>query len=72
MSLLTVSGVRVSYANNTLLENLTVSIPEGIGVIIGPNGVGKSTLISVAEGLTRIDHKDRVKVMGFSSKVLFA
>ena len=66
MSLLTVSGVRVSYANNTLLENLTVSIPEGIGVIIGPNGVGKSTLISVVEGLTRIDHKDRVKVMGFS------
>ncbi len=61
-----VSAIRVSYANNGLLRNLSVAIPEGIGVMIGPNGVGKSTLISVLEGLTRIDKKESVEVCGFS------
>jgi ABC-2 type transport system ATP-binding protein len=62
----TIDGVRVSYANNILLENVNITIPEGIVVIIGPNGVGKSTMISIMEGLTRIDNKDKVEVCGFS------
>jgi ABC-2 type transport system ATP-binding protein len=66
MSLLNISEVRVSYANNASLKKLTVSIPEGVTVLIGPNGIGKSTLISVAEGLTRVDHREKVKLMGFS------
>jgi ABC-2 type transport system ATP-binding protein len=61
-----VSGNEVSYANNKNLSNLNVAIDDGIGVLIGPNGVGKSTLIGILEGLVRVNHTDRVSLLGES------
>ncbi|MHB1662646.1 MAG: ATP-binding cassette domain-containing protein [Thermoplasmataceae archaeon] len=61
-----VNGIRVEYANNELLSQIRMEIPEGINVIIGPNGVGKSTLISIAEGLTKIDNQNNVLIGGYS------
>ncbi len=61
-----VDGIRVEYANNELLSQIRLGIPEGITVIIGPNGVGKSTLISIAEGLTKIDNQNNVLIGGYS------
>ncbi|MGP6240443.1 ATP-binding cassette domain-containing protein [Cuniculiplasma sp. SKW4] len=66
MPLIDISGIKINYANNNMLNNLKISINEGITVIIGQNGVGKSSLISVVEGLTRINDRNGVKVMGLS------
>ncbi|MHB8360637.1 MAG: ATP-binding cassette domain-containing protein [Thermoplasmataceae archaeon] len=59
-------GIKVSYANNKLLSQISLEIEEGINVIIGPNGVGKSTLVSIAEGLTKVNNKNKVKLKGYS------
>ncbi len=59
-----ISGVRVQYAQNESLCNINLQIPEGITVIIGRNGAGKSSLISVLEGLVRIDRRENVRFSG--------
>ena len=64
--LASISDVRVSYGNNNCLKHLDLRIERGIGVMIGPNGVGKSTVISVLEGLTRINGQKNVLVGGVS------
>jgi ABC-type multidrug transport system ATPase subunit len=57
-----VNHVRVSYAKTRTLSDLNVSITDGITIISGHNGVGKSSLISVLEGLAKIEGKEGVKV----------
>jgi ATP-binding cassette ChvD family protein len=44
-------GITKSYGERTLIDNFTASIPPGsiIGVV-GPNGVGKSTLLKMIAG----------------------
>jgi ABC-type sugar transport system ATPase subunit len=46
------TGLTVARGKRVLLENLDVSLQRGeVVVILGPNGVGKSTLLSVLAGL---------------------
>src|ERR1700677_1125366 len=46
------TGLTVARGKRVLLENLDVSLRRGeVVVILGPNGVGKSTLLSVLAGL---------------------
>jgi ABC-2 type transport system ATP-binding protein len=43
----------VRYGEKTVLENLTLAIPEGCIGLLGPNGAGKTTLIKTLMGFVR-------------------
>lgn len=48
MNVLEVEGVSAAYRKNTVLNDVSFSIPQGsLTGIVGPNGAGKSTLIKV-------------------------
>jgi energy-coupling factor transport system ATP-binding protein len=47
-----VSGVRFSYGDRVVLENASIEVRRGeIVALVGPNGVGKTTLAQIAAGL---------------------
>jgi len=51
-----INGVSKAYGQRVLIDNLTVSIPKNAIVgIIGPNGVGKSTLFRMIMGKEQPD-----------------
>jgi ATP-binding cassette subfamily F protein uup len=56
MSLVTLLNAQIAFGERPLLENaqLTVQVGERLG-LIGRNGTGKSTLLSVLAGKTRLD-----------------
>ena len=55
MDPLTISNISVSYNNQTVIPNLSISLPRpGIVALVGPNGAGKSTLIRAITGVTPI------------------
>ena len=46
MEAISVKNLTVAYENNTIIEDMSLSIPKGkISLIIGANGCGKSTLL---------------------------
>lgn len=50
-------GVDKSFGNRKLIENLNFSLPPaGVVGIIGPNGVGKTTLFKMIMGLEKADN----------------
>ncbi|MCI5080844.1 MAG: energy-dependent translational throttle protein EttA, partial [Saprospiraceae bacterium] len=52
-------GISKAYEDKVLFENLNFSIPKnGIVGVIGPNGVGKSTLFKIIMGLVEPDAGD--------------
>ncbi|PRO67069.1 ABC transporter ATP-binding protein [Alkalicoccus urumqiensis] len=54
MSHLQAEHLNVGYDNHNIIEDLSVSIPEGqITSIIGPNGCGKSTLLKTISRIMR-------------------
>lgn len=76
-----VSGMQFSYGSKKILTDINLTIEEpGLYCIIGPNGVGKSTLVKCMLGLLKPDSgtvtvdgrdvrdippKELAKVMGF-------
>ena len=53
------NGISKSFGDRVLFENLNVSIPKNAIVgIIGPNGVGKSTLFRIIMGQEKADSGD--------------
>lgn len=47
-----VSGVRFSYGERVVLENASIEVRRGeVVALVGPNGVGKTTLAQIAAGL---------------------
>ncbi len=54
MSVVELSGVSAGYGAHTVLRDVTLAVDQGeIVAILGPNGVGKSTLLNVALGWLR-------------------
>jgi len=49
------NGVSLRYGDNMALENINLEIPAGVMVgLIGPDGVGKSSLLALISGVRRI------------------
>ena len=54
MEAISVKKLYVSYENNTIIENMSLSIPKGkISIIIGANGCGKSTLLKTISRINK-------------------
>lgn len=63
--MLDIEHVSKSYKNNLALNQITLSLQEGVYALLGPNGAGKSTLMSILcdqlkmdEGCVYWNHKD--------------
>lgn len=54
-----INGISKAFGNRILIDNFTASIPKNAIVgIIGPNGVGKSTLFRMIMGVEKPDNGD--------------
>ena len=54
--ILTVEGVAKAFGKNTVLRGLSLNIDRGDRIaLVGPNGVGKSTLLRILAGLDKPD-----------------
>ena len=63
MEAISVKNLSVAYENNTIIEDLSLSIPKGkISIIIGANGCGKSTFLKTLNRMN--DYVDNVKIEG--------
>ena len=59
MEAISVKDLCVSYGENTIIENMTLSIPKGkISIIIGANGCGKSTLLKTIARINKYKKGD--------------
>lgn len=63
--MLDIEHVSKSYKNNQALNQITLSLEEGVYALLGPNGAGKSTLMSILcdqlkmdEGCVYWNHED--------------
>lgn len=68
MSILDIKNITKSFGKHTVLRdvNLTLDKP-GITALVGPNGVGKTTLLNIIANLL-IPNKGSVAIMGKSNK----
>lgn len=49
--MLSLSNVYASYGKSSILENINIDFDKGLYALIGPNGVGKTTLMSLLSTL---------------------
>ena len=55
-SIISFENVSLSYGNRLILDNINFKINEGeIYGMLGPNGVGKSTIFNLITGLIKPD-----------------
>ena len=53
MKLIETKDLKKHFGSIRALDGITVSIPEGVTLILGPNGGGKSTFLKLATGVYR-------------------
>ncbi|WP_297068940.1 ABC transporter ATP-binding protein [Thermococcus sp.] len=63
MSLIEARNLKKTFGSIKALDGITVKIPEGITLILGPNGGGKSTFLKLATGVYR-PTSGEIKVFG--------
>lgn len=57
-------GIRHAYGKTTALDGIDLRLPSGcMSGLIGPDGVGKSTLLGLLAGVRRLQH-GQVRVLG--------
>ena len=49
---LEIRGLTKTYGKIKALDNISLSLTEGVYGLLGPNGSGKTTLLSILVGLT--------------------
>ena len=70
-SVIEFNNVSLSYENRLILDNLSFKINEGqIFGMLGPNGVGKSTIFNLITGLIN-PNAGKIKITGVSQPTLF-
>jgi ABC-2 type transport system ATP-binding protein len=53
---ITLSGLRKSYGEKTVLDGIDLSVPEGtVFALLGPNGAGKTTIVNILSTLQDAD-----------------
>jgi lipopolysaccharide export system ATP-binding protein len=63
-SIIKFENISLSYGNRLILDNISFQINEGqIFGMLGPNGVGKSTIFNLITGLISPD-KGKIKILG--------
>ena len=63
-SIVEFENISLSYGNRLILDNLNFKINEGqIFGMLGPNGVGKSTIFNLITGLI-IPNSGKIKITG--------
>jgi lipopolysaccharide export system ATP-binding protein len=63
-SIIKFENISLSYGNRLILDNISFKINEGqIFGMLGPNGVGKSTIFNLITGLISPD-KGKIKIIG--------
>ena len=63
-SIIEFNNVSLSYGNRQILEKINFKINEGqIFGMLGPNGVGKSTIFNLITGLINPDNGE-IKIVG--------
>ena len=61
MEAISVKNLSVAYENNTIIEDLSLSIPKGkISIIIGANGCGKSTFLKTLNRMNDLVENARI------------
>ncbi|WP_304341050.1 ABC transporter ATP-binding protein [Metaclostridioides mangenotii] len=59
MEAISVKNLSVAYENNTIIEDMNLSIPKGkVSIIIGANGCGKSTLLKTIARINKPKNGD--------------
>ncbi|MFY4719811.1 energy-dependent translational throttle protein EttA [Streptomyces sp. LaBMicrA B280] len=71
MSVYTMRRARTAHGDKVVLDDVTLSFPPGARVgVLGPNGMGKSTLLRIMAGLERPTDGDAVPAPGISVGIL--
>ncbi len=60
---LQISGISKTFASKTLFHDFSCDFPLGSTAIVGPNGIGKTTLLSILVGAISCD-KGSIKLNG--------
>lgn len=67
--MLTANEICFAYSSNCVLDAVTLQMEEGrISALVGPNGVGKTTLMRVLSGLLPLQDKGDVEINKISLK----
>ena len=65
--MLEIQGLSKSYGKNLAVDDVSLTVPDGqIGILLGPDGAGKSTIIKSIAGLLR--YKGVIRIQGFPAR----
>lgn len=66
--MLEINSVNKSYEDNVVLNDVNIKLDKaGIYALVGPNGVGKTTLMDIIANLTKMDSGE-IKINGVDNK----